>query len=71
MNLSEETKTALEIKGEVLKSILNDLNNDRTLIMNSVINDSSTSNNMVYVSSIESLIRQLVNYQVLLDNTIN
>lgn len=67
MKLTDETKAALEIKGEVLKSILNDLNNDRALIVNSVINDSSTSDNMAYVSTLESLVRQLVSYQTLLE----
>ena len=67
MNLSDEVKAVLEIKGEVLKSILNDLNLDRTTIMNSVINDPSKSDSMAYVSALESLIRQLVAYQTILE----
>ena len=67
MQLDEEVKNQLEIKGEVLKSILNDLNLDRTTIVNSVINDNSKSDNMIYVSSLEALIRQLVSYQTILE----
>lgn len=67
MKLSDSVKSAIEVKGAVLKSILNDLNNDRLLILNDVINDSSTSDNMVYVSTLESLVRQLITYQNLIE----
>lgn len=65
--LDQETKNLLEIKGEVLKSILNDLNTDRNAITTSIINDNTKSDSLMYVSSLESLIRQLISYQTLLE----
>lgn len=65
--LDETTKSKLEIKGEVLKSIVNDLNLDRATIVDGIVADSSKRSQMAYVSTLESLVRQLLNYQSMLE----
>lgn len=65
--LDETTKSSLEIDTTSIKTIINDLNTDRTLILNGIVNDSLANDNMVYVSSIEGMIRQLISYQNLLE----
>jgi len=67
MPLSEEVKSQLEIKGDVLKSIVNDLNSDRTVIISSIVDGVSTDDNLHSVSSLENLIRMLMSYKSLLD----
>ena len=65
--LDDTTKSKLEIKGEVLKSIINDLNLDRATIVDGIVADSSKRNQMTYVYNLESLVRQLINYQTMLE----
>ena len=65
--LDDTTKSKLEIKGEVLKSIINDLNLDRASIVDGIVADSSKRNQMTYVYNLESLVRQLINYQTMLE----
>ena len=67
--LDETVKLSLEIKGDVLKNVINDLNADRNTILNNVLANTSNSNDMMYVSTLEGLIRQLVSYQSLLENS--
>lgn len=65
--LDDTTKSKLEIKGEVLKSIINDLNLDRATFVDCIVADSSKKNQLSYVSNLESLVRQLINYQSMLE----